>query len=250
MRLEWDPKRVGPCVLALGMFDGVHLGHQALLRLGRELADREGLPLAVCTFEPHPLAVLCPEKKPPRLTTPEERAEIMEDQSVDILCLNTFNRELAAQPPEDFIRKMASVYEPKHVVVGYNFTFGDRGRGNGALLSASQEHYGYTTHIVPEVTVEGEMVSSTHIRELLQQGKMARAAELLGGPYRMSGVVENGKHIGRTLGFPTANIHVDAQKVLPAFGVHACLLHTSGKLYPAVVNVGRHPTLPEGHITV
>ena len=250
MRLIWDPERLSPSVLVLGMFDGVHLGHQALLKKGRELADAKGVPLCVCTFEPHPMAVLCPDREPPRLETFAERAKRMALHGVDVLALMRFTRELAAQPPEAFVQRVIRMCRPTDIVVGYNFTFGDRGRGNGALLRELSGRYGYTAHIIPEVTDRGETVSSTHIRELLRAGHVARASQLLGYDHSIAGRVVDGKHIGRTLGFPTANLAFDRSKAIPCYGVYACMLDADGRSLPAVVNVGRHPTLPEGQMTI
>lgn len=250
MRMIRNPARTGPCVLVLGMFDGVHRGHQALLMKGRALSSACRLPLNVCTFEPHPLAVLSPDRMPPRLTTQTERAQLMASFGVDTLCVTTFTRALAAQPPEDFVRDMVRIYQPRYVVTGFNFTFGDRGRGNADTLRALQADYGYETVTVAEVVLEGKTVSSTRIRSLLKNGQLAQATALLGHAYTMAGQVVNGKHIGRTIGFPTANLQVSAGKAMPAYGVYTCYLTVDGASYPAVVNVGRHPTLPEGNVTV
>ncbi|MDO5144564.1 MAG: bifunctional riboflavin kinase/FAD synthetase [bacterium] len=250
MRMMLNPVRTGPCVLVLGMFDGVHRGHQALLMKGRALSAACRLPLNVCTFEPHPLKVLCPAMTPPRLTTQTERAQLMASFGVDNLCVHTFNHALAAQPPEDFVRDMARIYQPRYVVSGFNFTFGDRGRGNTDTLRALQGEYGYEAVTVSEVVLEGKTVSSTRIRALLRAGELAQATRLLGHAYTMAGRVVNGKHIGRTLGFPTANLQVSEGKAMPAYGVYTCYLTVKGDSFPAVVNVGRHPTLPEGAVTV
>ncbi len=250
MRMIRNPRHTPPCVLVLGMFDGVHRGHQALLMRGRERADQLGLPLHVCTFEPHPLAVLRPEMSPSRLTTQTERAQLMASYGVDALCVNDFTRRLASQKPEDFVRDMVRVYQPRVVITGFNFTFGDRGSGNCETLAALQGTYGYESITVPEVVLEGATVSSTRIRGLLAKGDIPMVNRLLGHGYTMAGRVESGKHIGRTMGFPTANIAVNPHKALPTFGVYACYLMVEGVSYPAVVNVGRHPTLPEGNVTV
>lgn len=250
MRLLRNPAHAGPCVLVMGMFDGVHRGHQQLLMTGAALAEQDGLPLHVCTYEPHPLAVLCPEKAPPMLTTLPERARWMQGFGVDALCVLSFNHTVADEAPEDFVRNMVKVFQPKHVVVGFNNTFGRGGKGDGALMTHMGQELGFETHIVPAVELDGGTVSSTRIRGLLKQGDIHGANRLLGHAYTLSGRVMDGKHIGRTMGYPTANVDVPQYKALPAFGVYACYLTVGESTYPAVVNVGRHPTLPEGAVTV
>lgn len=250
MKILRDPAQAGPCVLVLGTFDGVHRGHQALLMAGHELAQRHGLPLNVCTFEPHPLRVLRPEAAPPLLTTLPERARLMASFGVDNLCVSTFTRAMAARSPEDFLRDLGARYQPAAVVCGFNHTFGAHGRGNGDTLRAWGDQNGCEVVVVPDVVLEGGTVSSTRIRGLLQQGEAEQAARLMGHWYSMTGRVTDGKHVGRTMGYPTANVEPPRGKVLPAYGVYACCLTVEGHGYPAVVNVGRHPTLPEGNITV
>lgn len=246
MRILRDPTSMPRCVLALGTFDGVHLGHQALLMKGGELAREMGCPLAACTFEPHPLRALRPEAAPPLLTTLPERAALMAAYGVDDLCVTTFTRSRAAQPAEDYMAELARVFQPAAVICGYNFSFGQGGRGNGEMLRKA----GFETVIVPEVTLSGTEVSSSRVRQALQTGDLAMATRLMGHAYTLTGRVADGKHIGRTMGFPTANVTVPQGKALPAFGVYACWLETAEGYYPAVVNVGRHPTLPEGNVTV
>ena len=229
MQIVRNPAQTKPCVLVLGMFDGVHRGHQKLLITGNALAEAEGLPLRVCTFSPHPLAVLCPDKAPRMLTTLPERARFMLGFGVDTLCVFPFTRALADEPPEDFVRRMARTFRPRHVVVGFNNTFGRGGRGDGALLTAMGRELGFTTHIVPAVELDGSPVSSTRIRALLAQGDIHGATRLLGHAYTLSGRVMDGKHIGRTMGYPTANVDAPVRKALPAFGVYACYLTVEGR---------------------
>ena len=251
MKILRDPKRLTPCVLVLGMFDGVHRGHQALLMRGGELAQEMDFPLCVLSFEPHPLRVLAPEKCPPLLNTLPEKARIMQSFGVDILSITTFDRARADQSPEDFMAEMVETYAPVVVVCGFNYTFGKGGAGNGRTLREYGKKHGFRTVIVPEVIVEGETVSSTRIRRVLVEGDIPMVNRLLGTGYTLSGRVENGKHLGRTMGFPTANVAIPRHKALPAFGVYDCWLETAdGAYHPAVVNVGRHPTLPDGPVTV
>ena len=147
--------------------------------------------------------------------------------------------------------EMVETYAPVVVVCGFNYTFGKGGQGTGKTLREYGRKHGFRTVVVPEVIVDGEPVSSTRIRRVLSEGDIPTANRLLGTGYTLSGKVENGKQLGRTMGFPTANVALPKHKALPAFGVYDCWLETAeGAYHPAVVNVGRHPTLPEGHVTV
>lgn len=238
-----------PTVLVLGMFDGVHQGHQALLRLARELADRDGLTVTALTFQRHPLAVLGMDA-PQLLSTLPERAAAMAACRVDVMCALPFTLDLARKAPEDFLTFLADTFHPRHIVAGFNYTFGDKGAGTSELLCSRAGSLGYEAHIVPPVIWHGEPVSSSRIRAMLTSGDLAGANCLMGRLYAISGRVEQGKHIGRTIGFPTANIRIPPHKLLPAYGVYAGLLKTPQGEFPCVLNVGRHPTLPAGHVTL
>ena len=227
MKILRDPERLNPCVLVLGMFDGVHRGHQALLMRGGELAQEMNFPLNVLSFEPHPLRVLAPEKAPLLLNTIPEKARIMQSFGVDNLCITTFDRARADQSPEDFMAEMVATYAPVVVVCGFNFTFGKGGKGTGKMLRAFGKKNGFRTVVVPEVMVEGETVSSTRIRKVLAEGDIPMVNRLLGTGYTLSGKVETGKQLGRTMGFPTANVAIPRHKALPAFGVYDCWLETT-----------------------
>lgn len=170
-------------VVVLGMFDGVHVGHQILLQKARVLARRKGIPLVVDTFQNHPLCLLQPDKCPPLLTTPAERECWMEEHGVDILCSRAFTEQTRNMPPEDFVGYLVRQWHPKAVVVGYNYTFGSHGAGTPALLTALGNALGFTTHVVPAIRVGGEPVSATRIRALLEAGEVTQARLLLGRPY-------------------------------------------------------------------
>ena len=170
----------GPCVLALGTFDGVHLGHQALLRRTAALSASLGLTAAAMTFDRHPLALLRPEMAPPALTTPEEKRRLMEKMGIGVLIEEPFTPECAALEPEAFARRAAACLAPRVLVVGYNYTFGRGGKGNPALLARCGEELGFSVEVVPPVTLDGAPVSSTRIRALLLAGKTDEAARLLG----------------------------------------------------------------------
>ena len=251
MKIIRNSNPAGPRVIALGTFDGVHLGHRELIRRSREMARAQGVPLRVYTFDRHPLEILRPEAAPGRLQTPEEQAEMMAECGADELCVIAFTRETAATEPEDFLRRLHAECEIRGIAAGWNYSFGRGGLGNAELLRADAERFGYRAEIVPPVrTPEGEVISSSAIREKLKRGETEAAEEMLGYPYRIRGTVVNGKHEGTRIGFPTANIRTEAEKLLPAWGVYACMLESGGKSWKAVVNIGEQPTIPSGHVTV
>jgi len=250
MRLIWGYEQVQNSILVLGMFDGVHMGHQALVKKAFEIKAESGLPVVVCTFARHPLSVLHPEKKPPMLTTLSERIKAMARLRVDALCVLPFTRKTADISPMDFLSELTEAFHPKAIVVGYNYSFGKGGVGDGAFLRTQEERCGYQTLIVPPVEWEEEVVSSSRIRDLISKGDMMTANTLLTRAYGITGTVEQGKHIAGTLGFPTANLSLPKGKAIPRYGVYTALLRVDERVYPSVLNVGRHPTLPEGHATI
>jgi len=244
-------RTAGERVVALGTFDGVHLGHQELLRKARELADRIGVPLRVCTFNRHPLEVLRPDNPPELLSTIPEKAQQMYILGVDEMEMIPFDRHTASTEPERFLERLRQMTDLRAVVAGWNYTFGRMGKGNAGLLKEDGEKYQYQVEIIPPATLEdGTVISSSLVRKNLQEGRISRAAELLGRPYTMTGTVTQGKHEGHALGFPTANIQTWSRKALPQYGVYTCLAETETIQMPAVVNIGIQPTMPSGRVTV
>lgn len=251
MRVIRTTETAGPRVLALGTFDGVHRGHQELIRQGKKLAEESGALLRVCTFDRHPLEIICPEKAPARLTTAGEQAALMEKYGADELRVLPFSRETAETEPEEFLRFLRKECGLKAVVAGWNYTFGRGGRGNADLLLSDGARAGYRALIVPSVRTEaGEVISSTAIREKLIRGDAEGAENMLGSPYMITGPVVDGKHQGTRIGFPTANIQYGEKKQLPAFGVYVCRLVCGEDAWNAVLNVGVQPTIPSGKVTV
>ena len=240
-----------PRVLALGAFDGVHLGHRELIRLGKRRAEEIGGILRVCTFDRHPLEILQPDRAPQMLTTAEEQKQRITAAGAKEIWRISFDTRMAETEPEDFLKMLREACNLKAVVAGWNYTFGKKGRGNAELLCEDGKKYGYETIIVPSVRTEaGEIISSSAIREKLLKGDAAGASEMLGDPYPISGTVVNGKHQGSRIGFPTANIRAEAKKLLPAFGVYLCRLRCGDENWPAIVNIGIQPTIPSGQVTV
>jgi riboflavin kinase / FMN adenylyltransferase len=169
-------------VLVLGMFDGVHLGHQALMKRARALADAMQVPMVVMTFDRHPLNLIAPPMAPPMLTTPEERIRRIEAQGADIVCVLPFTEELRDIAPGAFVNLLVSRWHPKAVVIGYNYNFGKHGAGTADTMKNIGQAAGFETVVVPEVRIDGETVSSSRIRRLLTEGDVAQAEKLLGIP--------------------------------------------------------------------
>ena len=185
MKVIKGMKSGGERILALGTFDGVHRGHQALLDTGKQYAREHGILLRVCTFDRHPFEVLRPEHVPEQLTSPEEKIRLMEQYGADELQLLPFTREMADMEPEAFLEMLRTSVILRAVAVGWNYTFGRGGKGNAELLRRDGEVHGYDVLIVPPLCGEnGEVISSTLIRELLREGRTAEAEVLLGRPYR------------------------------------------------------------------
>ena len=251
MRVIRKADSAGARVIALGTFDGVHRGHCRLIRTARALARETDIPLRICTFDRHPLEVLRPENPPELLSTMPEKASQMCRLGADEMELIPFGRETADMEPEAFLANLRNRMNVRAVVVGWNYSFGRKGRGNAELLKADGEAFGYRVVIVPPVSLEdGTAISSSLIRQKLKEGKITEAAELLGRRYTISGTVAQGKHQGRQLGFPTANIEPWKRKALPKYGVYTSLLETESGMLPAVANIGLQPTIPSGKVTV
>ncbi|HXH83376.1 MAG TPA: bifunctional riboflavin kinase/FAD synthetase [Candidatus Tectomicrobia bacterium] len=244
------PREAAPSAVALGVFDGVHLGHRAILGTATARAAAAGLTSIACTFDPHPMEVLHPGQAPVLITTLEERLELMAESGLDTTLVLTFDAELAALEPETFVKDvLVDRLRAAEVVVGFNHRFGRGARGDARLLEGLGQRIGFQVHVVPPLAVDGVPVSSTEIRGALRRGDLAAAARLLGRPYFVRGVVTRGAGRGRTLGFPTANLAPDRPLLVPT-GVYACGARVDGAAYAAVVNVGVRPTFESAGIVV
>lgn len=242
----WRPGR-RPCAVAVGTFDGVHLGHRALLAAAAARGHAEGLVTVALTFEPHPAEVLRGEHGR-RLSTPAEKTDALLAEGVDAVVVLAFDEALRVTEPEDFVAAvLADGLGARSVHVGYNFSFGRGGRGGAAALRELGGRRELRVHILDQVSAGGQVVSSSRIRALLDEGRVETAAELLGRPYRLEGDVVHGDGRGRGLGFPTANLRPgDGRKLLPRFGVYAGrVARPSDGSWPCLVAVGLSPTF--GH---
>ena len=237
-------------IFALGFFDGVHLGHQALLRTCRALADQYGYEAGAVTFGVHPDTLIRGSTPPLISTVPDREWLLREVYHMDTVVTLPFDERLRTMPWLQFLRMLSSEYGAAGFVCGEDFRFGTRGEGSAALLAEYCATEWLPCAIVPEQTLDGIRISSTHIRKLIEDGKMESATRFLGHPYRLTGTVVHGHRLGRKLGFPTANLRLPPEVVVPRFGVYACYAVIDGIRYPAVTNVGTRPTVEGTGITV
>jgi riboflavin kinase / FMN adenylyltransferase len=229
-------------VVAIGNFDGLHRGHQSLIRLVRDRAE-QGAAATVLSFDPHPVQLLAPALAPPLLRTRNEKIKGLQSLGVDSLLLQSFTRDLAGTSPVSFVRDiLIGSLDVQHVVVGPDFSFGKKAAGNISLLGILLEESGRQLTVVEPVKEKGLICSSSKIREFVLQGKMEAANLLLGHQYWLAGQVVSGDQRGRKLGFPTANILTE-RMALPRVGVYATWAQTeNGKVYEAITNIGLRPT--------
>ena len=232
-----------PRAVAIGTFDGVHVGHQQVVRTVLEEARKEQLTSTVVTFDRHPLAVLAPERQPRLLTPLKVKIGLLEALQPDELLVLPFTSEMAAMPADEFCRQViAEALHARVVVVGANFTFGAGGAGTAATLDLAGEKLGFRTVVVPLAKAGGHPISSTRIRRLLQSGALEDVRQILGRPPCTRGAVVRGLRRGRTLGVPTANLEVEADTLFPGRGVYAARALVDGNWYRAAVNIGHNPT--------
>ncbi len=236
--------RLGGCVATIGNFDGIHLGHQAVLNQLAMKGDALSLPVVVITFEPQPNEFFSPDNAPARLSRFREKVEALRCYAIQQLCVLRFNRKLAQMTAHDFIQQLLITgLNVRYLVVGDDFKFGKDRQGNFDLLQQAGKEHGFQVVNMHTFSIENRRVSSTRIRQALETGDLMLAEKLLGRPYRMSGRVAHGDKRGRTMGFPTANIHLHRRKV-PLSGVYAIrLFGIDGEPYQGVANVGLRPTV-------
>ncbi len=234
-------------VLTIGNFDGVHIGHQRILR--RVLEDARaigGTPMAM-SFEPHPVKVLSPERGIKLMTPVEEKARIMEAMGIKKLLLVNFNRDFASLEPDEFVRDvLVERLHPVEIIVGHDYAFGKGKKGTTGILRRRGRRYGFRLSVVRNAKINGKVVSSSRCRRYLDAGRVEDAAKLLGRPYMIEGTVIKGAgRGGRLLGYPTANISTP-HELIPKEGVYAVKVRFNGDIYNGVANIGENPTFGEG----
>jgi len=239
-------------IITIGNFDGVHLGHQALFdKIKSEAAAKSGTSM-VLTFEPHPLRVLNHNNKLPLITLYDQKMELIEKQGIDVILCLDFTPELARVEPEDFVRDiLVDKIGAKKVVIGYDYRFGHKGRGNRDLLIEMGREYDFEVETVePQYSSDREIISSTRIRELVTEGQVDKAPDLLGRSYRVTGRVIRGlDRGGKLLGFPTANLKL-VDELIPKQGVYAVRVTHQGRVYDGVANIGLNPTFGDVGLSV
>jgi|CXWL01.1.fsa_nt_gi riboflavin kinase/FMN adenylyltransferase len=235
-------------VLTVGNFDGVHVGHQEILKRARSFATQTGCPVAVLTFDPHPLAVVSPAKAPLRLMSVTERVQRLAECGAEIVVVAQSQRALLSMEADDFIADILMArFHPKHIVEGPSFGFGKGRKGTPELLREKTKPFGCEVHIVEPVSIEGEngasqLVSSSMIRKLLMEGEVSQAARCLGRQYAIESTVIYGAGRGRSIGVATANIHTPEGQVEPAEGVYAGTTVVGDAAYPSAISIGRAET--------
>lgn len=221
--------------IAIGLFDGVHEGHQTLIR---DIEEQKGLFSLVYTFDGKPNHAAYKN-----IYTLKEKEEIFSCMQVDGFYLQAFDHTFSKLSKRAFLERLVYDFHAKHIAVGFDFRFGKNAEGTTDYLREQSKRYGYTLHIMPRIEYQGGKVSSSYIRELILDGNMEEATKLLSRFYFVDGAIEKGNHLGSKIGFPTANISTD--KLLPQYGVYATIAQIDGKLYPAVTNVGIKPTVKD-----
>ena len=227
-------------VVVIGVFDGVHKGHQLLLNRAKEIAD--GRSIVALTFDPHPTTVFAPDKAPTMLTTLADRVELLKIHNADQVAVMKFNEKFAAMSPEDFVETvLVKQLHASTVIVGKNFTYGHKAAGNVDTLIKSGLTHNFTVDI-QELKSDTEVISSSRIRKLVNEGKVEEARALLSRPHRLDGVVVHGEKRGREIGYPTANLGNIEGQTIPADGVYAGWLTVGINFWPAAISIGTNPT--------
>lgn len=241
-------QNTSPSVITIGVFDGVHIGHREIMRVVREHAANIGARAVVVTFDRNPEELINPNHVSPHITTLRRKIELLENQGMDLALVLPVTKNLLEMSPEDFVsiillQKLGAV----QLIVGRDFAFGKGRSGNTALLRQLGRRMGFTVTAIPPVSVEGILVSSTTIRQMLLKGDISTANRLLGYPFVLEGTVVPGKGIGMSFGFPTANILPPPQIIIPASGVYRASVVLEGQTYAGAVNIGTKPTVGGPH---
>jgi riboflavin kinase/FMN adenylyltransferase len=235
--------------VTVGVFDGVHRGHQRIIERLTAGAHANGVPAVVLTFDPHPARVLG-RGTIKLLTLPGERAKLLGDMGVDVVITHPFDTDVANTTAPDFMKRLKTRLGLTHLVLGYDAALGKNREGTTARLAEIGSQLGYSVETISALSDESGVISSTEIRKLISVGNVSEAARLLGHTYRLQGLVAHGDQRGRTLGFPTANLSYAREKVIPAGGIYACWAQVRGTRHKAAVNIGTNPTFTPDNETL
>lgn len=241
-----------PVTVAIGTFDGVHLGHRVVLQTASHMAKQDDTPMVVFTFKDHPAIITGSKDVPQLLTLSDEKIALLENLNPDKCIIIDFTKELSVLSPEEFIKDiLIDKLKAKNICVGFNFYFGHKAKGNGQTLIDFSDKYGYKAKVVEQVRFKDETVSSSVIREQIKNGDIERADKLLDYKYHISGKVVKGRGVGKSvLGIPTANMDVNPRKLIPVNGVYSCNVYVQDEIKKGIVNIGNRPTFDNGLKTV
>ena len=253
MQIEKELAKVIPqkdTLLTVGVFDGVHLGHQHLLTHLRNEAQKRGWLSGVVTFKSHPQTVLSPKSKLPWLNDLETRISLLRGLGIDVIAALTFTHEMAQLSPREFLQLLKDYLRMRGLVIGPDFALGRNRQGNADQLRLLGQEMDFSVEVMPPFVLNGEVVSSSAIRQALAQGETGKVGKLLGRPFSLTGQVVSGDKRGRVLGFPTANLDIKPEQALPSDGVYVTIAYVNHKLLPSVTNIGTRPTFGGGKRTV
>ena len=253
MQVETELAEISPkkdMLLTVGVFDGVHLGHKYLLSQLKEQAREKDLLGGVITFRQHPRAVLSSRAELPYLTSLEEKVNLIKNEGIESVVTLSFTSELAQLSARQFVGLLEKYLRMRGLLIGADFVLGRNREGNADALRKLGQEMGFSVDVVPQFKVNGEVVSSTAIRDALTDGNVKKVISLAGRPFSLQGQVTKGSGRGSGLGFPTANLEIDSKRLLPADGVYATRAHIDGKTYPSVTNIGKNPTFGDNKRTV
>ncbi|SHE63496.1 bifunctional riboflavin kinase/FAD synthetase [Clostridium fallax] len=236
--------------IALGSFDGIHLGHLSLINKVVSLAKEKDFYSMVFTFKNHPLSLIDKNKVPKLIMNNNYKLDILDSLDVDIACLRTFDKSLMELSPEDFILMLIEKYNMKGVVVGFNYRFGYKNLGDITLLKRLSEKYNFKLVVIDAFKYNSEVVSSTRIREALKDGKVEEAMKMLSKPYMVQGKVVMGRQIGREIGFPTANLELDDRYLIPKIGVYYTNIKWNNEIFKGITSIGHNPTVEGKKLTI
>lgn len=236
--------------VALGSFDGLHSGHLSLVKKTVQVAKEKNGKSMVFTYKNHPKTLVKPESAPKLIMDLETKLKYLEEENVDIVVLRSFTKEFMSVSAEDFIKLLCVDYNVKGIIVGFNFRFGYKNLGDVKLLEDLQGKYGYKLYVMEPYTYNGDVISSTRIRKSILEGDVKEASKMLSKPYLIKGKVIHGKKLGRTIGFPTANLEFDSKIIIPDKGVYYTNVEYNNKTYKGITSVGYNPTVNRQQLTI